>query len=341
MPALSTLEEKAYHLLFIDERPINNRVKDLAILLKPLFQNPSASQPKIRGLPLPGNEMPFDDPLEENDMKEIAKELEDLFPDDELMNKMRVDDNKKLLRQLRRRRALGLALPKLESSAINLKMRMQSGMWTPGKAATDLDLKSSIASFGRIIPGETTLGIKSVEGALCTDGVGFQLTMLLDVSRSMNRNNRVERMIDAAVALNRAAKKNSYSVSIITFGERARMIQQPTLDHAAAEETIFELNATEDDTNIYPALQMIKSSHRKPLVYILTDAGIYDIIERNVAESIRKITGEGKCILFLIGYEEELDDDTRTAFRAMTIEVNLVPDNEDYTGTIVKSALQL
>ncbi|MGB8218530.1 MAG: VWA domain-containing protein [Candidatus Methanoperedens sp.] len=343
LPAQTALEEKAYHLLFSDLRPIKDRVKDLATLLKPLFQSPSAPQAKKRGLPLPGDEAPFSDPLNDDDMKEIAKELEDLSSDSdsesELMNI--INDNKRLLRELRRRRALGLALPRIESSSVNLKTRMPSGMWAPGQSVNDLDIKSSITSFGRIIPGETTLGIKAVDGAICVDGTGCQLTILLDVSNSMRTNGRVERMIDAAVALNRAAKKNNYSVSLITFGERARMIQKPTLDHTAMEEKIFCIEADEDDTKIYPALQLIKSSSRKPLVYILTDAGIYDIIERNVAENIRKITGEGKCILFLIGNEDELDDEAKRAFKEMKIQAYLVPDNEDYTGAIVKSALQL
>ncbi len=339
-PMLSEKEIKAYHLLFHDERPIKDRVKDLALLLKPLFQSP-ASQPKLRGkLGMPGDEAPFSDPLKDDDMKEITKELEDIFPDNELVDKIK--ENKKLLREMRRRRALGLALPKIESSSVALKTRTPSGMWTPGKSANDLDMKSSISSFGIIIPGETTLGINSIEGAISTEGTGCQLTMLLDVSSSMNKNYRVERMIDAAVALNRAAKKNNYSVSIITFGKRARMIIEPTLDHAAAEEKIFEIYASEDDTRIYPALHMIKSnSNRKPLVYILTDSGIYDFIERNVAESIRKITNSGKCILFLIGCEDEIDGNVRKALKNMKIDVYLVPDNEDYTGTIVKSALQL
>ncbi len=76
-------------------------------------------------------------------------------------------------------------------------------------------------------------------------------------------------------------------------------------------------------------------------MYILTDAGIYDIIERNVAESIRKITSEGKCILFLIGSEDELDDEVKKAFKEMKIQAYLVPDNEDYTGAVIRSALQL
>ncbi len=341
IPAQSDLEEKAYRLLFSDARPIKDRVKDLATLLKPLFQLPSPPQAKKRGLPLPGDEAPFSDPLNDDDMKEIAKELEDLGSDSESELMDIINDNKRLLRELRRHRALGLALPRIESSSVILKTRTPSGMWAPGQSVNDLDIKSSITSFGRIIPGETTLGIKTVDGALCVDGTGCQLTMLLDVSSSMRTYGRVERMIDAAVALNRAAKKNNYSVSIITFGERARMIQKPTLDHTAAEEKIFSIEADEDDTKIYPALQLIKSSSRKPLVYILTDAGIYDIIERNVAESIRKITSEGKCILFLIGSENELDDEAKRAFKEMKIQAYLVPDNEDYTGAIVKSALQL
>ena len=263
----------------------------------------------------------------------------DLFSESELIKKIK--ENKRLLRELRRRRALGLALPRIESSSVKLKTKTPSGMWAPGQSVNDLDIKSSIASFGRMIPGETTLGIKTVDGVLCVDGTGCQMTVLLDVSSSMRTNSRVERMIDAAVALNRAAKKNNYSVSIITFGVHARMIQKPTLDHTAAEENIFGIEADEDDTKIYPALQLIKSSSRKQLVYILTDAGIYDIIERNVAESIRKITGEGKCILFLIGSEDELDDKARKAVNEMKIQAYLVPDDEDYTGAVIRSALQL
>ncbi|WAM22613.1 MAG: VWA domain-containing protein (plasmid) [Candidatus Methanoperedens sp.] len=340
LPAQTALEEEAYRLLFGDARPIKDRVKDLAILLKLLFQLPSPPQGSRRcRMPLPGDEAPFSDPLNDDDMKEIAKELEGLFSDSENKLMDKIKENKKLLRELRRRRALGLALPRIESSSVNLKTRTPSGMWAPGQSVNDLDIRSSITSFGRIIPGETTLGIKTVDGAICVDGTGCQMTMLLDVSSSMKTNGRVERMIDAAVALNRAAKKNNYSVSIITFGERARMIQKPTLDHAAAEEKIFGIEADEDDTKIYPALQLIKSSSRKPLVYILTDAGIYDIIERNVAESIRKITGEGKGILFLIG-NDELDDETKKTFKEMKIQAYLVPDNEDYTGAIVKSVLQ-
>lgn len=339
VPAQTALEEKAYRLLFSDARPIKDRVKDLAVLLKPLFQLPSPPQASKRGLPLPGDEAPFSDPLNDDDLKEIAKELDDLFSESELIDKIK--ENKRLMRELRRRRALGLALPRIESSSVNLKTKTSSGMWAPGQSVSDLDIKSSITSFGRIIPGETTLGIKTIDGALCVDGTGCQITMLLDVSNSMRTNSRVERMIDAAVALNRAAKKNNYSVSIITFGEHARIIQKPTLDHTAAEEKIFGIEADEDDTKIYLALQLIKSSSRKPLVYILTDAGIYDIIERNVAESIRKITSEGKCILFLIGSEDELDDKARKAVKEMKIHAYLVPDNEDYTGAIIQSALQL
>lgn len=342
-PVQTALEEEAYRLLFSDARPIKDRVKDLAILLKPLFQTPSPQQVSKRGLPLPGDEPPFADPLKDDDMKEIAKELEDLFSDSDSESELMdiINDNKRLLRELRRRRALGLALPRIESSSVKLKTKTPSGMWAPGQSVNDLDIKSSISSFGRMIPGETTLGIKTVDGALCVDGTGCQMTMLLDVSSSMRTNGRVERMIDAAVALNRAAKKNNYSVSIITFGVHARMIQKPTLDHTAAEEKIFGIEADEDDTKIYPALQLIKSSSRKQLVYILTDAGIYDIIERNVAESIRKITGEGKCILFLIGSEDELDDKARKAVKEMKIQAYLVPDDEDYTGAVIRSALQL
>ncbi len=90
-------------------------------------------------------------------MKEIAKELEDLLSDNELMDKIK--ENKRLLREIRRRRALGLALPRIESSAISQKTRAKSGIWIPGKSVNDLDMKSSITSFGRVIPGETTLGI--------------------------------------------------------------------------------------------------------------------------------------------------------------------------------------
>lgn len=176
---------------------------------------------------------------------------------------------------------------------------------------------------------------------MCDDGTGYQLTMLLDVSTSMKTNGRDERMIDAAVALNRAAKKNNQSVSIITFGVHEKMVQEPTLDHIAAEEKIFCIEANQDETKIYPALQLIKTGSRKPLVYILTDAGIYDIIERKVAESLRKITSIGKCILFLIGCEDELDDETKKVLKEMKVQVYLVPDGEDYTGAIVKSALRL
>jgi uncharacterized protein YegL len=342
VPAQTALEEEAYRLLFSDARPIKDRVKDLAVLLKPLFQTPSPQQVSRRDrLPLPGSEPPFSDPLKDDDMKEIAKELEDLFSDSENELMDIINDNKRLLRELRRRRALGLALPKIESSAVNLKTRTSSGMWAPGQSVSDLDIKSSITSYGRIIPGETTLGIKTIDGALCVDGTGCQMTMLLDVSSSMRTNDRVERMIDAAVALNRAAKKNNYSVSIITFGMHARMIQKPTLDHMAAEEKIFGIEADQNDTKIYPALQLIKSSSRKPLVYILTDAGIYDIIETNVTESVRKITSEGKCILFLIGSEDEIDDEAKKAFKEMKIQAYLVPDDEDYTGAVIRSALQL
>jgi hypothetical protein len=272
-------------------------------------------------------------------MREIAKELEDLLQGTSIPESIK--ENKRLLRELRRRRALGLALPRIESSSVNLKTRSPSGMWSPEQSINDLDIKSSIASFGRIIPGETTLRIRTLEGPLCVDGTGYQLTMMLDVSTSMKSKGRDERMIDAAVALNRAAKKNSYSVSIIIFGRREKMVQEPTLDHIAAEEKIFGIEADHDDTRIYPALQLIKTGSRKPLVYILTDAGIYDIIERKVAESLRKITSGGKCILFLIGCENELDDETKKALKEMNVQAYLVPDGEDYTGAIVESALQL
>ncbi|KPQ43779.1 MAG: hypothetical protein MPEBLZ_01653 [Candidatus Methanoperedens nitroreducens] len=339
-PVLTSIEEKAYNLLFRDVRPNKDRVKDLAALLKPLFQTQHLPEIKKRGrMPLPGSEMPFSEDLKDDDMREIAKELEDLLQGADVPESIK--ENKRLLRELRRRRALGLALPRIESSSVNLKTRSPSGMWSPEESVNDLDIKSSIASYGRIIPGETTLRIRTLEGPLCVDGTGYQLTMLLDVSTSMKINGRDERMIDAAVALNRAAKKNNHSVSIITFGKHEKIVQVPTLDHIAAEEKIFGIETNQDDTKIYPALQLIKTGSRKPLVYILTDAGIYDIIERKVAESLRKITIGGKCILFLIGCEDELDDETKKVLKEMKVQVYLVPDGEDYTGAIVKSALRL
>ncbi len=339
-PVLISTEEKAYHLLFRDVRPYKDRVKDLAVLLKPLFQTPHSSEIKKRGrMPLPGSELPFSEDLKDDDMREIAKELEDILQGIGIPE--RIKENKRLLRELRRRRALGLALPRIESSSINLKTRSLSGIWSPEESINDLDIKSSIASFGRIIPGETTLRIRCREGSLCVDGTGYQLIMLLDVSISMKTNDRDERMIDAAVALNRAAKKNNYSISIITFGRHEKMVQEPTLDHIAAEEKIFGIEADQDDTKIYPALQLIKTRSRKSLVYILTDAGIYDIIQKKVVESLRKITSGGKCFLFLMGCENELDDETKKAFKEANVQVYLVPDREDYTGSIVKSALRL
>lgn len=339
-PVLSSTEEKAYHLLFRDVRPNKDRIKDLAALLKPLFQTPHLPEIKKRGrMPLPGSELPFSEDLKDDDMREIAKELEDLLQGADVPESIK--ENKRLLRELRRRRALGLALPRIESSSVNLKTRSPSGMWSPEESVNDLDIKSSITSFGRVIPGETTLKIRTLEGLLCVEGIGYQLTMLLDVSTSMKINGRDERMIDAAVALNRAAKKNNHSVSIITFGVHEKMVQKPTLDYIAAEEKIFGIEADQDDTKIYPALQLIKTENKKPLVYMLTDAGIYDIIERKVAESVRKISSGGKCILFLIGCENELDDETKNALKEMNVQVYLVPDGEDYTGAIVKSALRL
>ncbi len=339
-PVQTSTEEKAYNLLFRDGRPNKDRVRDLATLLKPLFQTPHPPEIKKRSkLPLPGSELPFSEDLKDDDMREIAKELEDLLQGTSMPDSIK--ENKRLLREMRRRRALGLALPRIESSSVNLRTRSPSGLWSPEESVNDLDIKSSITSFGRIIPGETTLRIRTLEGPLCVDGTSYQLTMLLDVSTSMKINGRDERMIDAAVALNRAAKKNNYSVSIITFGVHEKMVQEPTLDYIAAEEKIFGIEADQNDTKIYPALQLIKTRHRKPLIYILTDAGIYDIIERKVAESLRKITSGGKCILFLIGCEDELDDETKKALKEMKVRAYLVPDGEDYTGAIVESALGL
>jgi len=56
---------------------------------------------------------------------------------------------------------------------------------------------------------------------------------------------------------------------------------------------------------------------------------------------MRKITTGGKCILFLIGCDDELDSETKKALKDMKIWVYLIPDGEDYTGAIIRSALQL
>jgi Mg-chelatase subunit ChlD len=213
-------------------------------------------------------------------------------------------------------------------------------MWTPGKSINDLDLKSSISSFGKVIPGETTMGITSVDSVASSDGTGYQMTILLDVSSSMSTNNRQERMIDAAVALNRAAKKSNYSVSIIGFGHRSDFIQKPTLDYELVEEKIFTIEANQNDTRLYPALQLVRSGNAKPLVYILTDAGIYDLVEQKVVEIMKKITAHGRCILFLIGSKDELDDKIRKTLKEMKVQAYLVPDGVDYSGTIVESVLR-
>jgi len=212
-------------------------------------------------------------------------------------------------------------------------------MWTPGKSINDLDLRTSISSFGKVIPGATTMGITSLNSVSSSDGTGYQMTIILDVSSSMKANNRDERMIDAAVALNRAAKKNNYSVSIIVFGHRADIIQRPTLDYELAEEKIFSIEADQNDTKLYPALTLIRSGNAKPLIYILTDAEIYDIMEKKVVEIMKKITAHGRCILFLIGNKHELDDRIRKTLKDMKVQAYLVPDGEDYTGAIVESVL--
>jgi hypothetical protein len=160
LPELNELETKAYHLLFEDVRPTKERVKDLAVLLKPLYCNcPKPGKSKYGRLPLPSDELPFSEDLQDDDIKEIAQELEDMFPD----VTEGIKENKRLLRELRRRRALGIALPRIESSSVRQRARALSGIWNPGKSVYDLDLKSSISSFGMIIPGKTTLGLKSME----------------------------------------------------------------------------------------------------------------------------------------------------------------------------------
>jgi Mg-chelatase subunit ChlD len=334
---LTEVEKKAYHLLFEDVRQIKERVKDLAELLKPLFcAQPEPEKSKTGKLPLPASELPFSEPLKDDDLREIANELLDISSD--IIDT--VKKNKRLLREMRRRRALGLVLPRIGSSAVQFKSRGTCNMWTPGKSINDLDLKSSISSFGKVIPGETTMGITSVDSVASSDGTGYQMTILLDVSSSMSTNNRQERMIDAAVALNRAAKKSNYSVSIIGFGHRSDFIQKPTLDYELVEEKIFTIEANQNDTRLYPALQLVRSGNAKPLVYILTDAGIYDIVEQKVVEIVKKITAHGRCILFLIGSEDELDDNIRKTLKEMKVQAYLVPDGVDYSGTIVESVLR-
>jgi len=336
-PDLTEVEKKAYHLLFEDSRQIKERVKDLAELLRPLFCAQHEPEKSKHGkLPLPASELPFSESLKDSDLREIASELLDVSPD--IIDT--VKKNKRLLREMRRRRALGLVLPRIGSSAVQFRSRGTCNMWTPGKSINDLDLRSSISSFGKVIPGETTMGITSVDSVASSDGTGYQMTILLDVSSSMTTNNRQERMIDAAVALNRAAKKNNYSISIIGFGHRADFIQKPTLDYELVEEKIFSIEANQNDTKLYPALQLIRSGNAKPLVYILTDAGIYDLVEQKVVEVMKKITSHGRCFLFLIGSEDELDDKIRKTLKEMKVQAYLVPDGEDYSGTIVESVLQ-
>jgi len=340
---LNSIEQNIFDLLYTDHRPFTKRLRELARIFKDLFSNSSSTE-SLSGQPQSscgngnGNpsSLPFDSEISANDAEKIAAKLSEIFDDVHpgRLNKLDL----KIQSEFRRRRALKIALPLLRSTNVSKDSRKHVGTWSAEHSTHELDLKQTIQRSGVMIPGRTTQRVAPIRST--SNNMPARkphIVLLVDTSGSMN-GQKLERLVDATIALNRTAKNKHWPVSLITFDWDAKLLYKKTYDHSAVEITLSELQV-DGGTDIGAAIRSATQFGTNISTFIFTDESNYSLTDAPQIKTLTKLKNLGDVFLYCIG--EVLSSQQKRSLRNSITKAYSIPENMNYSSIIIADALEL
>ena len=219
--------------------------------------------------------------------------------------------------------------------ARHLAIRGQT-TWEIGDDEEELNIETSIETFGKLIPNLTTLRDLYEEDTEGRKKRGIShLEIVIDTSGSMN-GAPLETAIDIAVALVEMARRFEDSIALVTFSSGAWEGIPPSFEYDAMEDIILRLMA-DGGTNLRGAISII-NDHLSQIndlasIIIISDTAIWDINRLEVKDRIREWAL--KMPVYLIAIADEMYEETQFALRNSLVRLIRISPSQEKTWEIV------
>ncbi len=271
--------KELYRLVFLDERPLEERYKDAAELAQGLFKEDESEQ---RGVTPCGHDElpPIEDPKE---LQEWVEKMRRLNPDS-AMKGARVSGSKRVLLDYAEIQALDAYIISQLKAAAQKAKEAASGdfadaVWTPEDRVDELDMRLTLQTGGVFVPYLTAVrrsaGTEMLEES---QGAGLQ-AYALDVSGSMMGSLDVVAMLCFAMSLH--AKRRRDEVAMLTFSNPSgpSFLLKPGHSYEQIRPILENLEGG-GSTYLAPALTWLNEycgqRRLKPTVILFSDTDIYD-----------------------------------------------------------------
>jgi hypothetical protein len=296
------------------------------------------SEKKIEGnfRATPDKKLPFDRNLTEEELKEVAKKLAEMY--DNIPDHIPV--NPTIRHEFKKRRAKKFALPLIAAGNNTYSRELTpAGTWSSSCPAHELNMIKTISMNGVFIPEITAQRVKDtlVKGTP-TSKKNPHLVILADVSGSM-KGSPVNQLIDVTIALNMIAKKNSWPVSLIKFNSMASTLIKKTWDYNKVDDIAVRLEAG-GNTNVLSAIAKAEKLGKGLAVFIITDEKNSSLTSKLTLEYLKKVkNNNGEIFLYAIG--NEFSKEERSLLKPVVKEAFSIPKDQPFAATIINKAMKL
>lgn len=267
----NNLAEKAWNILFGGAASPDQRVGELARLLRPLLPK---EQPKLFtvsiALPAMGQGRLTPQLLRKARQAGLgSKEIETIFDPAELEAFKRRQQQLSMYARI---------APVVERFLSHHPRQSFAGykLWHVGRPLRELDLLASLQRSSRILPNVSTLTrnyeLKGLQGR----GHRRSIVLIIDDSGSTN-GDVLTREKEVAFAVIAAARRYGDPVGCVVFGEKVTASLPLTSQYAKLEEKIFSLDSESGGTSLYPALtEALKlcGDDEGFTLFLMTDAAV-------------------------------------------------------------------
>jgi uncharacterized protein with von Willebrand factor type A (vWA) domain len=164
----------------------------------------------------------------------------------------------------------------------------------------ELDLIRTLNTFGIVIPEITTKRIAEINTPKQSSLKDKpHIVIVADTSGSM-LGAPTERMIDAIIAVNAAAKRKEWPVSLIEFNDSITLHIAKSRDYYQNEEIMSKIEATRYGTNIHSAIKHISKLGSGNAIFILTDESNNSLILKETYQRLSEIKNNRNDIFSLL-----------------------------------------
>jgi uncharacterized protein with von Willebrand factor type A (vWA) domain len=284
----------------------------------------------------PDKKLPFERNLTEEELKEVAKKLAEMY--DDIPNHIPV--NPTIRHEFKKRRAKKFALPLITAGNNTYSRELTpAGTWSSSCPAHELNMLKTISMNGVFIPDFTTQRVKDtlVKGTPTTKK-NPHLVILADVSGSM-KGSPVEQLIDVTIALNMIAKRNGWPVSLIKFNSMASTLIEKSWDYNKIDDFAAGLVAG-GNTNILSAIAKAEKLGKGLVIFIITDEKNSSLTDKRTLHYLKKIkNNNSETFLYAIG--KEFSTKERGLLKTIVKEAFCIPKNQPFAAKIISNAMKL